>query len=79
MTEKEKDKKALGLCQKMGWCSSESEQTNFNTLELAIAKKCALVAVEEILSLLPTEGYLSLMFRENIKDWKSIEDKIKKL
>ena len=47
MTAKEK---ALSLCQDFGYTGMKSEQTGFYTLELPLAKACAIIAVDEILS-----------------------------
>ena len=49
MTPKEK---ALELCQKFGYLGIKWEQTNYTTLSLENAKKCALIAVDEILDIL---------------------------
>ena len=45
MTPKEK---ALRLCQDFAYLGMESEQTNYYTLDLELAKRCALLAVDEI-------------------------------
>lgn len=48
MTPKEK---ALRLCQDFAYLGMDSEQTNYYTLDLELAKRCALIAVDEILNI----------------------------
>lgn len=50
MTAKEK---ALNLCQEFGMTGMESKQTEYYTLELPLAKKCAIICVDEMLAMLP--------------------------
>lgn len=48
--------KALQLAQKMGWTGFEEAEAEFTTLPLSVAKKCALISVEETLETLSVIG-----------------------
>lgn len=50
MNQKEK---ALSLCQQFGMTGMESKQTEYYTLELELAKKCALICCDEMIKMLP--------------------------
>jgi len=47
MSEKEK---ALQLCQSFGLLGTNEEQTQFNTLDKSLAKRCATLCVQEVLA-----------------------------
>lgn len=84
MTPKEK---ALKLCQSFGVTTLfEQECNGGRTLPLSIAKKCAIIAVNEIIEAKPTNpltgGFIELysdMVDEALVFWKDVKAEIEKL
>lgn len=69
MTAKEK---ALKLCQDFGYLGLESKQTEYYTLDLELAKRCALVCINEIMNGNFAEGY-------DHEFWTNVKIEVQKL
>jgi hypothetical protein len=74
MTPKEK---AIELCQKIGMLGLDSDQTGRYTLELSLAKRCAIIACDEIIKLdLRLSPYESI---SPIDYWNEVKREIESL
>lgn len=79
------DEKALELVQKFGYTTMFSEDNEGKTLSLETSKKCALIAVEEILiDELELQGFMhchndKLECTESIEYWDVVKSAIKEL
>lgn len=84
MTPKEK---ALDLCQKYGYLGKDFEYTDFRTFPLDIAKRCAIIAVDELYMEAKywhdTTGYNETTDFEagerRVKYWQQVKEEIEKL
>lgn len=74
MTAKEK---ALNLCQRFGMAGLDSEQTEHYTLELSLAKVCALICVDEIINAIDWHEFETP--NKEIEYWNEVKAEIEKL